>query len=269
MKFNEWVGKSPDVVFGFDKGIPIKNQLRYSEEPLEPLQIETTLEEILNLGKIGIKDPVKDFGALVNYGDTSQVGSLQIKFSPLGSCRATIRRRIKDLEGELVWITRYSVPVINDYEHLSEEDIAVEKMLASRVHELADYLDKTTLESPSGKFEKLQDLVVMIAVNMKLKHPKVMNYQGVVKESENTYIIYFSYNGYGIEAPGQRKVNQFNVYVEFIPYRGLVRCWGAEYSAPHLLYNYNAQPPEWDEYFTPDQNKHEIVTILENIFKTY
>jgi hypothetical protein len=269
MKFNEWVGKSPDVVFGFDKGIIQKNQLLYAEEPIEPLQIETTLDEIINLGKIGIKEPIKDFGSMVTYGDPKQVGSIQIKFSPLGSCRATIMRRISDLEGELTWITRYSIPVINDYEHITQEDIAAEKMLAIRAHELADYLDKTSLESPKSKFEKLQDLVVLIAANMKLRHPKVMNYQGTMRQNDNTYIIYFNYNGFGIEAPSQRKVNQFNVYVEFIPHRGLVRCWGAEYSAPHLLYNYDAQPPEWDEYFSPDQNKNEIVTVLENIFKTY
>jgi len=269
MRFVEWAGKSPDVVFGFDKGIPLKKELRYNEEPMEPLQIETTLDEIVNLGKIGTKEPIKDFGSIVTYGDPNQVGSIQIKFSPFGSCRATIMRRISDLEGEPTWITRYSVPVINDYQHASQEDIAVEKMLAIRVNEIANYLDKTTLESPNAKYERLQELVVMIAANMKLKHPKVMNFQGVMKQDENTYIIYFSYNGYGIEAPGQRKVNQFNVYVEFIKHKGLIRSWGAEYSAPHLLYNYEPQSPEWDEYFSPDQNKNEIVTVLENIFKTY
>lgn len=269
MKFVEWAGKSPDVVFGFNKGMPLKKELRYTEEPMEPLQIETTLDEIVNLGKIGTKDPTKDFGSIVNYGNPNQVGSIQIKFSPLGSCRATIMRRISDLEGEPTWITRYSVPVINDYEHLSEEDIAVEKMLAVRVHEIADYLDKTSLETPKQKYDKLEELVIMIATNMKLKHPKVMNFQGVMKQNENTYIIYFSYNGYGIEAPGQRKINQFNVYVEFIKHKGLIRSWGAEHSAPHLLYNYEPQSPEWDEYFSPDQNKNEIVTVLENIFKTY
>lgn len=269
MKFVEWAGKSPDVVFGFNKTISLKKQIIYSEEPMEPLQIETTLDEIVNLGKIGTKEPVKDFGSLVTYGDKNQIGSIQIKFSPFGSCRATIMRRISDLEGEPTWITRYAVPVINDYNHLSEEDIAVEKMLAVRVHEIADYLDKTPFESPSSKYEKLEELVIMIATNMKLKHPKVMNFQGVMKQNENTYIIYFSYNGYGIEAPGQRKVNQFNVYVEFIKHKGLIRSWGAEHSAPHLLYNYEPQTPEWDEYFSPDQNKNEIVTVLENIFKTY
>ena len=269
MKFVEWAGKSPDVVFGFDKGIPLKKQIRYTEEPLEPLQVETTLDEILNLGKIGTRVPVKDFGSTVTYGDPNQIGSLKIKFSPLGSCRATIMRLINDLEGEPTWITRYSVPVINDYEHLTIEDIAVEKMLAVRIYELASYLDKTAIETPKAKYEKLEELVIMIASNMKLKHPQVMNFQGVMKENENTYIIYFSYNGYGIEAPGQRKINQFNVYIEFVKHKGLIRSWGAEYSAPHLLYNYEPQSPEWDEYFSTDQNKNEIVTILENIFKTY
>lgn len=269
MHFIEWAGKSPDVVFGFDKGIPLKRQNVYNEEPIEPLKIESAIDEIVNLGKIGMKDPVKDFGAIVNYGNPSQVGSLQIKFSPLGSCRVTIMRRISDLEGDLTWVTRYAVPVINDYEHLTAEDISTEKMIAVRVHELADYIDKTPLETPKNKYEKLEELVVMIASNMKLKHPPVMNFQGVMRQNDNTYIIYFSYNGYGIEAPGQRKINQFNVYIEFIKDKGLIRSWGAEHSAPHLLYNYEPQPPEWDEYFSCDQNKNEIVTILENIFKTY
>jgi hypothetical protein len=178
-------------------------------------------------------------------------------------------RRVNDLEGEPTWITRYSIPVVNDYEHMTVEDIAVEKMLATRAFELAEYIDKTPLETPKQKYDALEELVIMFAMNMKLKHPKVMNYQGVMKENNHTYIIHFSYHGYGIEAPGQRKVNQFNVYVEFIKHKGLIRCWGAEYSAPHLLYNYEPQSPEWDEYFSTDQNKNEIVTIIENIFKTY
>lgn len=269
MKFIEWAGRSPDVVFGFSKNVQSKKEIHYVEEPMEPLKIETTLDEIVNLGKIGTKDPVKDFGSIVSFGNPKQVGSLQVKFSPLGSCRATIMRRISDLEGEPTWVTRYAVPVVNDYNHLSAEDIAVEKMLAVRVHEILDYIDKTDLETPKNKFEKLEELVIMIASNMKLKHPQVMNFQGVMKQNENTYIIYFSYNGYGIEAPGQRKVNQFNVYIEFVKNKGLIRCWGAEHSAPHLLYNYEPQSPEWDEYFSPDQNKNEIVTIIENIFKTY
>jgi hypothetical protein len=269
MKFTEWVGKSPDVVFGFDKVVSTKGQLRYNEEPLEPLKIETVLDEIINLGKIGIKEPVKDFGSMITYGDSNQVGSIRLKFSPLGSCRLTIMRRISDLEGELTWVTRYSIPVVNDYEHMTVEDIAVEKMLATRAFELAEYIDKTALETPKQKYDSLEELVIMLAMNMKLKHPKVMSYQGVIKENINTYIIYFSYHGLGLEAPGQRKVNQFNVYVEFIKHKGLIRCWGAEYSAPHLLYNYVPQTPEWDEYFSADQNKNEITTIIENIFKTY
>jgi hypothetical protein len=269
MKFNEWAGKTPDVVFGFDKGISQTKQLRYNEEPIEGLELETCLDEIINLGPIGTKDPVKDFGNLITYGDSSQVGSIQIRFSPLGSCRATICRKIKDLEGEPVWVTRYSVPVVNDYEHLSAQDIAVEKMLAVRLHELAEYLDKTNLESPKAEFKNFLELVVMIAANMKLKHPDVMVYEGTLRQDDNTYIIYFSYTGFGLEAPGQRKVNQFNVYLVFLPKLGLIRCWGAEHSSQHLGYDYEPQSPEWNEYFTPDQNKTEIVTILENIFKTY
>ena len=269
MKFSEWAGKTPDVVFGFDTTPTNVQKLRYDDEPLEPLELETCLDEIVNLGPVGTKHPVKDFGAIVNYGDPSQVGSIQVRFSPLGSCRVTICRKIKDLQGEPAWITRYSVPVVNDYEHLSAQDIAVEKMLASRINELVDYLDKSELEAPKANYEKLQELVVMIAANMKLKHPSVMMYTGTMQQDENTYIIYFSYSGYGIEAPGQRKVNQFNVYVQFVPEIGLIRCWGAEHSAPHLLYNYEPQAPEWNEYFSPNQNKNEIVTILENIFKTY
>ena len=90
MKFNEWAGKTPDVVFGFDKGISQTKQLRYNEEPIEGLELETCLDEIINLGPIGTKDPVKDFGNLITYGDSSQVGAIQIRFSPLGSCRATM-----------------------------------------------------------------------------------------------------------------------------------------------------------------------------------
>lgn len=130
MKFFEWIGKSPDKLFGFENPNKAPDvALKYEEHPIEGLQTETCLDEIINLGNIGTKSPAKDFGNTVTYGPKNQVGSLKVEFSPLGSCRITILRLIKDLEGELKWITRYAIPVINDYEHLTAQDIAVEKCL--------------------------------------------------------------------------------------------------------------------------------------------
>ena len=270
MKFFEWIGTSPEKLFGFtnpQKSAPIAQN--YTEHPIEQLQIETCLDEIVSLGDVGTKSPVKDFGNIVTYGPKDQVGSLRIEFSPLGSCRITIQRLIKDAQGESKWITRYAIPVINDYEHLTVQDIAIEKMLAIRANDIVAFIDSSDLEAPDTSYQSLENLVVKIASNMKLRHPQVMVFQGVIKTDINNYIIYFSYNGFGLEAPDHKKVNQFNVYVSFDPKAGLIHSWGAEHSSSNQGYEYKPQPPEWDEWFSPNQDDQEIVTILEKIFKTY
>ena len=271
MKFYEWIGTSPDKLFGFTnpnkKSSPIA--LNYEQHPIEQLQVETCLDEIVSLGNIGTKTPIKDFGNMVTYGPKDQVGSLRVEFSPLGSCRITIQRLIKDAQGDSKWITRYAIPVINDYEHLTIQDIAVEKMLAIRSNEIVTFIDSTDLESPDVSYQDLQDLVIKVASNMKLKHPQVMNFQGVIQLDINNYLIYFSYKGYGLEAPDHKKVNQFNVYVCFDPKAGLIHSWGAEHSSTNQGYEYRPQTPEWDEWFAPNQEPQEIVTILEKIFTTY
>lgn len=270
MKYFEWMGKSPEKLFGFEN--PTKKQTIgdvYEQHPIENLQIDTVLDEIVNLGKIGTKEPKKDFGNFVIYGDNQTVGSLKIQFSPLGSCRITIERLVKNVEGTPTWITRYAIPVINDYEHLTLQDIAIEKMLAVRSNEIASFVDKNELETPVTDYKDLEKLVMKIAGNMKLKHPQVMNYYGIVKTDINNFIIYFNYKGYGLEAPDHRKVNQFNVYISYDPKTGFIHSWGAEHSSANQGYTYKPQSPEWDEYFSPKQDPNEIVTILEKIFSTY
>ena len=270
MKFFEWIGKSPDKLFGFENPNKAPDvALKYEEHPIEGLQIETCLDEIINLGNIGTKSPVKDFGNTVTYGPKNQVGSLKIEFSPLGSCRITILRLIKDLEGELKWITRYAVPVINDYEHLTAQDIAIEKMLAIRANEIASFIDSTSLERPRNDYVDLRNLVVKIASNMKLKHPQILNYEGVMETDINNYIIYFSYKGFGQGAPDHKKVNQFNIYLSYDIKVGLIHTWGAELSSANQGYEFRPQSPEWDEWFSPDQDPQEMVTILEKMFLTY
>lgn len=69
MKFFEWIGKSPDKLFGFENPNKAPDvALKYEEHPIEGLQTETCLDEIINLGNIGTKSPVKDFGNTVTYG---------------------------------------------------------------------------------------------------------------------------------------------------------------------------------------------------------
>jgi len=270
MKFFEWIGKSPEKLFGYEN--PNKTSvvaLSYEEHPIESLQIETCLDELIALGKIGKREPKRGIGSVVRYGDNTSVGSLEVEFSPLGSCRISIRRLTTDLEGNFVWITRYAVPVINDYEHLTAQDVAVEKLLANRAYDILKFIDETNLESPQKNYDNLQNLVIKVASNMKLKHPQVMNFDGVIKTDDNNYIIYFSYKGFGLEAPDHKKVNQFNVYLSFNPSTGLIHSWGAEHSSTNMGYEYRPSPPEWDEYFSPYQDPEEIITILEKIFLTY
>jgi hypothetical protein len=268
--FKEWISKTPEDIYGFPSLLPEKKERTplYELEPLEPIKVSQILKELVNLGKIGTREPNTLFENKIAFG-TNDVGRLIVEVSPYGSLKIIIRRTIKNLQGESVGICKKIIPLINDYNHISETDKTEEYHLAYDLNRYLNKIDKESLEKPSNQYEGLRNLTIKMAQNMRIKHPSVMIYNGVMQNNENYYTIYFSYTGEGVEAPGSNRVEQFNVNISYESDLGLIRCWGNEIVSPIKRRSWKLQPSEWDEYFTPSQKDEEIVYAIAEAFSTY
>jgi hypothetical protein len=270
--FKEWLGKSPAALFGFPSVSKIVQSSKdlYEEEPLEPLKVSNIINELVNLGKVGTRNPKKTFESKVVYGERiNPVGNYVVEVSPLGSLKIIIRRQITDLKGESIDICKNIFPLINDYNHIGEHDIEEELRIAVKVNTYLESVDKTPIEKPDPKYTGLKKLVLEMAAETRARHPAVMIYNGVVENNKNNYTIYFSFTGEGVEAPTASRVEQFNINLSYYPESGLIRCWGNDISSPTKQRLWRLQPSEWDEYYSPSQPNKEIIESVRNAFSTY
>jgi hypothetical protein len=268
--FKEWIAKTPEDLYGFPSLLPEKKDKTplYELEPLEPIKISAVISELVNLGKIGTREPNSLFETKVAFG-TNDVGRLIVEVSPFGSLKIIVRRMIKDLKGENVAVCKKIVPLVNDYNHISEKDSSEEYKIAYDINRYLTRIDKESLEKPSNQYEGLRGLTIKMAQEMRARHPSEMIYNGVIQNNENYYTIYFSYTGEGVEAPDRQRVEQFNVNISYESDIGLIRCWGNEISSPVKGRKWMLKPSEWDEYFTPSQKDDEIVYAIKEAFSTY
>lgn len=270
--FKEWFGKSPAALFGFPSPVklPKSSENLYEQEPLEPLRVSGILSELVNLGKIGTKIPIRKFESKVIYGEAiNPIGNYVVEVSPYGSLKIVLRRQIADLQGETVAICKQILPLINDYNHVGIHDIEEELRIAVNVNTFLEEVDKTPLEKPDNKYTGLRKLALDLAAETRARHPHVMIYNGVVENNSNNYTIYFSFTGEGVEAPGSNRAEQFNINLAYYPEKGLIRCWGNDILSPIKQRLWRLQPSEWDEYYAPSQTNKEIVETIRNAFSTY
>lgn len=270
--FKEWLGKSPASMFGFPSNAqpPKSASNLYEEEPLEPLKVSDIINELVNLGKVGTKKPVKQFSTRVIYGESiNPVGNYIVEVSPFGSLKIILRRQISDLKGETVGICKQILPLINDYNHIGDHDIEEELRIAVNVNSYLEKVDKTPLEKPDSKYTGLRKLVLELAAETRARHPQLMIYNGVVENNQNNYTIYFSFTGQGVESPTASRAEQFNINLAYYPEQGLIRCWGNDILSPTKQRLWRLQPSEWDEYYSPSQTNKEIIETIRNAFSTY
>lgn len=265
--FKEWLGVAPEDKFGFQKPKNLDFTPFYNEEPLEPIKVSDILDELTSLGNIGNKKPSRLFENEVDYGN--DINKLQVSVSPYGSLKIIIRKNIKALEGTNVSICHKIMPLINDYNHADPNDDSMEKKYANDIMDVLENLDKLPIMHGKTNYDGLRDLVLEMARNVRSIHPKVMRFEGVTQSGKNDYTISFSYNGMGVEAPGAKRIEQFDIHVSYEDKLGLIRCWGNEISSPTRQHLWYVQPSEWDEYFSPNQKNSQIIECIANALSTY
>lgn len=270
ISFLEWLGVPPEQKFGFSskfgKIVP-KDVEENEKRPIHMLEVSNILDELTWLGPINNKKPERLFENVVNYGQESD--KMQVVVSPLGSLKIIIRKIANTLEGAHVPICYSIYPLINDYNRTSPDDHHIENTLANKIADKLTEIDNRLMLSGLRDYKNLRELTVEMARHVRSNHPSCMHYQGVVQNGEFDYTIYLQYNGQGVEAPSARRVEQFDIHVQYSKDTGLIRCWGNEISSPTSQHLWQVQPSEWDEYFSPKQKNHEIIECIMNALYTY
>ena len=266
MLFKEWLGLSPEAKFGFAPSKLFLKKPFYTEEPIEPLRGVYLLDELVKMGKLNSRIPLKTWANIVEYG--SDAGGLHVSVSPLGSFKIIIRKYINDANGNVVPICKDVIPLLNDFDHKGDNDPS-EIVLANNVFQRLSKIDTTMLEVVNKNYTKLEELVIDVAKSVKASHPALMNYGGTIKLQDNTYMIWLEYKGYGNGLPNSQKAERFVIYLEYRQEKGLIRSWGCEITSPMKQRLYISTPSEWDELFSPSQPHSEITNCIMEILSTY
>lgn len=264
--FKEWLGKTPESIFGFTTTRVYSKKPFYEEEPMEKLDSTHVLEELVKMGKLNGRIPAMTWSNILEYGN--EPGGLNISISPLGSYKIIIRKYISDHSGNIIPICKHVIPLLNDFDHKGDNDPS-ELKLAGGIYELLSKIDHEELETPNNNWTGLELLTTDLAKRIKMEHPPIMNWGGVIKLDEHTYVIYLTYKGYGNGAPGSNKAEEFVIYMQYKPKKGLIHSWGCEVNSPVSSRLYMSMPSEWDELFSPSQPREEIVNCVMKILSTY
>jgi len=264
--FKEWLGLSPEAKFGFAPSKLFVKKPFYTEEPMEPLRSTYVLDELVKMGRVNSRIPLKTWANIVEYGNDT--GGLHVSISPLGSFKIIIRKYINDSNGNIVPICKDVIPLLNDFNHKGDNDPS-EIVLANDLHHRLSKIDTQTVESINKNYNKLEELVIDVAKSVKASHPAVMSYGGVVKVEEHTYMIWLEYKGYGNGVPNSQKGERFSIYLQYKPEKGLIHSWACEVTSPVKQRLYISTPSEWDELFSPSQPHSEITKCIMEILSTY
>jgi len=260
--FTEWLASEKDDVFGFDRraarNVPVKAV--ETDDPVHSFSNEFFLSELSSYS-LGSKQPKWEWADHIEWG-TGEAGTIRLQISPFGSNEITIRKKMNDLTGVPIWICKKVVP-------FSSEAGYKESILAQDILEDLKKLDAELLEMPDATFASLEELVVSLGNRAAIEAPLPLIYNGIRMLEENAYTIYFSLTGHGVEAPGSRQVEQFNIDVSYSPRRGTIRCFGYDVSSPKSGHKWEPQPSQWDEIFVPTQPRKEIEDAIMNVLSTY
>jgi hypothetical protein len=251
-------------IFGFerDHGLLVVNKV-VDEKPIEPLDYGIIVNELCKM-PVGGKQAKRLWNDAVSWG-TGDTGTLAVVVSPLGSYKAVIRRKIYDLVGEAQWICKKIMPYIDTDKGVGPSELE----WVQHLHEQLVISDGQLVEMPSRDWAGLEKLVIELACRIRAEAPPIFVYEGISQVDPTNYIIFMSLRGQGVEAPGQRRINEFHVNVSYKPLTGLIRCFGNEISSPVKGHTWEPQPSEWDEIFAPAQPRKEIEEAILSALSVY
>jgi hypothetical protein len=266
--FKNWLLKE-FADFGFDqdqRGKPQGGTETVSGETVfKPLDGSKIITELAKLPAIGPNTPFQKWQDSVEWGNGP--GAIQVGVTPLGSMRIVVRRKISDLYGESCWICTDIVP-LGDNESENKE-ISIAQDVYNKITEQANEM----IPSPLKKFEEFDRLCWRLWSETKKKHPSYIMFPlRYVKQNENYYKLVYEFRGHGVMSSKKgrpHRAEQFNIDMIWDENKGLVRCLGYNIDSTLGQHSWKVQPPEFEEYFSPTQDKQQIIENITKIFLQY
>lgn len=264
--FKEWMTRTPDELFGFDSRKSLNNNRiqDMSDEVFKPLRFDLLINELVHLGPVNTKSPIKKFNDQVEWGD--QPGAWTAVVSPEGSLRFTLRKLSADIEGDPIWVCKKVVP-LQGQEFVNSE--FKETNIAHVIFSELTTLDNEMLDAPKDYFPEFERLVIRISDATRRDHPIIFVHEGIKKINDFNYIIYHSYRGHGVELPSALRCEQFDINCSFSPSKGTIRIWGNEIISRTKQHEWRQRTPRWNEMFMPSQSQQEITDCITKLFSTY
>ena len=263
LQFKSWMEMAD---YGFDSDSTLKPtggpQSIEGDGLFKKIDGSLIIDELTRFPAVGTYEAIQKFHDLVEWGEGP--GALQIKITPLGSMKVVVRRLTKDLIGEDAWICKKVYP-LKDNIHLEKEI-----QIAHKVYENINEISQTMVDSANNICENFDKLAWKIWSVAKRKHPSYCLFPvSLRQQNENYFKMIFEFKGQGVEKQGSKRVEQFNIDLNWDKNKGLIRCWGYDIDSTMGQHSWKIQPSEWDELFSPNQKQEEIIECIINTFNQY
>lgn len=237
-----------------------KNKEKIKHEPWKEFKTHVFTDYLKYLIESDKKILLKSWEEEVKWKENGS--DFEANLNPYGSLRITCRKFVKDFEGNTVKVCKYVYPV-NDFKINQEEEIAY--YLYNKIKKISS----KNIDYPKKEYN-LKKLAQNLFSELNITYPKqIMFPTKLVEVNENYYKLVFEFKGQGVGVPGSNIGLQFNINLSFDKNIGFIRCWGNDITSPSDKRQFILQPSEWDEYFSPKQNKNRIIDMIKTTFMTY
>lgn len=250
--------------YGFDfspRKILGGTKMQSGEKPINYVDSNIIVNEVSKI-KLNNLEGVQFWENIVQWG--TEVGAVKMEVTPLGSYRIVIRKMIKDLVGENVWITKNVIDIDDDNLDYKETDYA------SDCIEKLNLIHAQNLDRPVNEYSEFDTLCWKLWNKCKAVFPSYIMFPvGMKKMDENYYKLVFEFKGHGVEAPTRSRAEQFDIDVYFNKKTGIIKIWGYDIDSDTRQHDWKVQVSDFNEWFAPSQPIEEIISAVHNSLMTY
>jgi hypothetical protein len=265
LDFSKWLLEYAD--YGFEKqntkkaNYPTFQSNSDDSGPWKNFDIELFFKELKNLSESDNKKTKKVWHEEMSWLENGNM--VEVNINPFGSLRITTRKYIKDLQGSDVRICK-NVFDIDD--HHTDQEISI----AHKIYEHVKEFSKVNIDYPTTDIFDLKKLAHKLFNATKQTYPDYIMFPISLKEMNDSYYkLIFEFRGAGAGAPNSSVGMQFDINLAFDKQKGLIRCWGCNVDSPSPKRQFNIQPSEWDEYFSPQEENKKIIGMIITTLMTY
>lgn len=258
MRFSTWINEHD--IFGFDKP---KDEPELTDEkegkPLHGFDTELMIR-LLSRNRIGIIEATVPFMNEIQWG--TRYGAVKMEVN--NRMQFLFHKLGKDLEGNPRWVTKKSFQLNRRGYGGYEESVAQE------VYDVVQGLAHGGLEGPTQDFDDISEVASYVSGKLRRAAKDIFIYRGVKKVNEWNYQVIFEVRGQGVQAPGQKRVEQNVTDISYDEEKGTIRIRNYDVESPvGKAHSWSVQPCHIDTYFFPTQEHAEMaepVTILLKYF---